>query len=323
MYCSNCGSGLAVAAEACHACGGSCATPHVKVMDPPRRKTHSLDLYEAIVGPTHKDYYLSRFSRYSETGQIGLSWHWPSFFLTLPWLVYRKMWLCAAVYFFLPYASLTFGSTTLAAVAKATGMGDILVPVGLVAWTVGYLFLPPLLANGVYFEHCRDMINEAVAESPSKDRQIGALSVRGGTNRPLAILVAFFCMAWIGILAVATIPAYERYMGQAQFAHAEQYGRAAADAVAAFYMEHERLPESLDQTGFKVPIPQAVAGISMDLDDGTLTIGILSEIDGIKGGRLVLTPSLNEAQEVIWSCWSDGIASAFSSENCASEDGSN
>ena len=46
--------------------------------------------YEAAIGP-NAGYYLQRFEDF-DAGGSKLGWHWPAFFATSGWFVYRKMW---------------------------------------------------------------------------------------------------------------------------------------------------------------------------------------------------------------------------------------
>ena len=46
--------------------------------------------YELAVGP-NRDYYVPRFEEFDRGGS-QMSWHWPAFFVTSPWFLYRKMY---------------------------------------------------------------------------------------------------------------------------------------------------------------------------------------------------------------------------------------
>ena len=57
------------------------------------------NLLAAYLGPKNADYYTRHFRVFEEENKTA-SWNWPAFFLTFPWLLYRKMWLNAALYVF-------------------------------------------------------------------------------------------------------------------------------------------------------------------------------------------------------------------------------
>src|SRR5882672_469584 len=46
--------------------------------------------YELAIGP-NSEFYLPKFEEFDK-GAAKLGWHWPAFFVTTPWFVYRKMW---------------------------------------------------------------------------------------------------------------------------------------------------------------------------------------------------------------------------------------
>ena len=43
-------------------------------------------------------YYLKRFEQFDEQGYLSPKWHWAAFFVTFPWLLYRKRYMDAIVY---------------------------------------------------------------------------------------------------------------------------------------------------------------------------------------------------------------------------------
>ena len=63
-------------------------------------KQNASDYCKAALGDKNTYYYLKCFKRFDEKG-VGATWNWSSFFVTFYWLLYRKMWLAALV-FFLP-----------------------------------------------------------------------------------------------------------------------------------------------------------------------------------------------------------------------------
>jgi len=94
MYCQRCGAENADRSAFCSSCGQPLAAP---AAPPPTDRAY----LEIAIGPRNTDYYVSRFERFASGGS-KVSWNWPAFFVTLPWLLYRKMWPHAVLYFFLP-----------------------------------------------------------------------------------------------------------------------------------------------------------------------------------------------------------------------------
>ena len=51
-----------------------------------------------FIGHRSQHYYLKRFEQFDEQGYLSPKWHWAAFFVTFPWLLYRKRYMDAIVY---------------------------------------------------------------------------------------------------------------------------------------------------------------------------------------------------------------------------------
>ncbi|PYE39047.1 DUF2628 domain-containing protein [Psychrobacter fozii] len=51
-----------------------------------------------FIGHRSQHYYLKRFKQFDEQGYLSPKWHWAAFFVTFPWLLYRKRYMDAIVY---------------------------------------------------------------------------------------------------------------------------------------------------------------------------------------------------------------------------------
>lgn len=58
----------------------------------------SINEFATFVGPKNTEYYMDKFQKY-EVNQSFASWNWAAFFLTIYWLLYRKMYKVAAIVF--------------------------------------------------------------------------------------------------------------------------------------------------------------------------------------------------------------------------------
>lgn len=59
---------------------------------------HRNELDKAFIGERSQAYYLRHFQRYDLAQRLLPDWHWAAFFITLPWLLYRKRYIDAVVY---------------------------------------------------------------------------------------------------------------------------------------------------------------------------------------------------------------------------------
>lgn len=171
------------------------------------------DLYRSVIG-RNPEYYLERFRRFDAAGKAGASWHWPAFFITFFWLLYRKMWGAAAGYVVLMLASYLVLPTVGWMVADIGGM-----LAGSVLHLVLVMVVPALFANALYYRHCRNRIEdtEALAHDPRARSQ--ELVRRGGTSEVAAAIGAIVAMvvgiAFIGMIAAISLPAYNDYLERA------------------------------------------------------------------------------------------------------------
>lgn len=51
-----------------------------------------------FIGHRTQRYYLKRFEEFDKQGYLSPKWHWAAFFMTFPWLLYRKRYMDAIVY---------------------------------------------------------------------------------------------------------------------------------------------------------------------------------------------------------------------------------
>ena len=51
-----------------------------------------------FISQRSQSYYLKRFKEFDEQGYLSPKWHWAAFFVTFPWLLYRKRYMDAIVY---------------------------------------------------------------------------------------------------------------------------------------------------------------------------------------------------------------------------------
>lgn len=306
MFCPKCGNSLDDSAKYCPSCGAGRQLDAESV--PPPQTTIDTDsrideFYKAAVGPKNQSYYLNQFTRFDNQGEIGVSWHWPAFFFTFYWLLYRKMWRPAIIYFFLPYLVMFPAGF----IAGLTGhAGGMIISIIYLIYMAGIFLLPPMYANALYYKHCKKQIAKAGATSPERQSQLAFLSGKGGTSRVIMIIVfVFIAIALIGILAAIAIPQYQEYVTRGRMAEAVATGRRAADSVGDYYTLNQRLPDSLAEAGFNAPLPTSVSGLGVNSQNGTITITLAST--PLAGKSLLLVPSLDANRKVIWTCMSKDI----------------
>jgi Tfp pilus assembly protein PilE len=314
MYCPKCGVSNEDAATFCKACGEVLPLP-AGGFQQSRGKSEEPDnaaYYKAVLGSKNQDYYLSRFARFDADGKTSASWHWPAFFITFYWLLYRKMWLPALGYFLLPYL---FGGLMGATAGLRNGSANLMFTAGYFLYVACILFLPPLYANSLYYNHCRKKISAVKASKADVQRQLGELAGKGGTSGIVMIILLFFVfIALLGIVAAVAIPAYQDYTTRARVAQAYEMGKSAADSVTRYYNRNQTLPGSLDGAGYIAAPSHAVREIDFDNQSGTLTVIISGA--AVDGKSLALEPALDEGRQLYWNCSSAEIKDRYLPRAC-------
>jgi Tfp pilus assembly protein PilE len=252
------------------------------------------EVRSAFIGDSNTLYYLGAFDRI-QRGEGG-GWNWPAFLVTWYWLLYRKMWLPATIYFF---AVPIVNFFVLAVIGASPGFGAVL---GL-CWFAACWIGPPLLANGWYYRHCLNKVREVRARSGSKDQILARLEAAGGTSSIAVIIVAVLAvMVLPGILAAVSIPAYQTYTVKAKVSDAIVEGSAVAQALGRQYEATGQFPTDIDRIVQQLPKPsQYVTGIEQDGLSGTLTVHIAATPSSITGS-IQLAPSVDSNRHVTWSC---------------------
>ena len=326
MFCTQCGNANNEAAKFCLGCGaamqagvhGSANTPSMPASTAGSGEVGleipEEEFFKAVIGPKNQDYYLSQFARFDEAGKARVTWHWPALFVTFYWLLYRKMWLNAFLYFVAPYV-IMIPVGIVAAIAGTSGGGDSILAVGNLLFLGAVFLLPPLFANALYYRHCKKKIAEVRASTGEVQRQLGELSGKGGTSGVIIIFIlAFVFIAILGILAAIAIPAYQDYTTRARTVEGTSVGKSAADAVANYYYSHQVVPSSLSQAGY-VPSPsQAIRSVEVNGDSGV--VSVIMAGPPIEGKALLLIPSIGANNQIVWKCASKDIPDKFLPHHC-------
>ncbi|MDP1995935.1 MAG: DUF2628 domain-containing protein [Gallionella sp.] len=315
MFCPKCGTSNDAAATFCTACGDVLPLPTGGFQKAQGMGDGSADMgayYKAALGPKNQDYYLRQFARFDADGKVSATWHWPAFFMTFCWLLYRKMWLVALTYFIAPYLFLWL----IGAIAgMASGSANIMGGAGYLLYLIGIVCLPPMYANALYYNHCKKRISAVRASSADMQRQLGELSGKGGTSNIVIIfLLIFVLIALLGIVAAIAIPAYQDYTTKARVAQAYELGRSAADSVTRYYNRNQGLPGDLGEAGFAASLPPSAREITMNNQNGTLTVMMNGDVVG--GKSFALEPALDEGGQLYWSCMSAGVRDKYLPQGC-------
>ena len=285
-----------------HAAAPAAATPELQ----------QLADYELAIGE-NAGYYIPRFEEFDKGGS-KLGWHWPAFFITTPWFIYRKMWgwgLGNIAYF---WGMLTFVAPIALALAAGTAgkgkgngsgamamVGIILAILIAVPW-----FVLPIYANALYWRH----INKVIRNVPSSfqqqpDKRATRIRRNGGTGAGVMIGVliggGFLLLAFVGILAAIAIPAYQDYTIRAQVSEGLTLAAAPKAAVAEYFAEKGEWPLDAEAAGLQAISGKYVESLHVANGSIVITYGGLAH-RSVANERLILTPGLTAEKEIVWIC---------------------
>ena len=258
------------------------------------------EAWAAFIGDSNTHYYLTRFDRVSRGDSGG--WHWPAFFITWYWMLYRKMWVPALIYFFAPYV---FAMVVGAVTAAVPALGGLL----FLAWWLGMLIVPGFKANAWYYGHFEKKMRDVRARGGSKDQMLARLEAAGGTSNILVIIVAVLgIIMGIGILAAIALPAYQTYTVKAKVVEAMPIGAEVADAVGRQYEQIGQLPSQADVDNVVLHArhrSRYVSGVDLDGTSGTITVHVAATPQIT--GSYQMVPSADNNHHLSWTCTTDDL----------------
>jgi type IV pilus assembly protein PilA len=220
-------------------------------------------------------------------------------------MLYRKMWLWAALYFFaLPIVLGLLFAILFAALPEATAA-----IVGYGIWAAVLFVAIPMYANALYYQTCRGRIAEAKSYRVERRRQLERLWNAGGTSNAAVIVACILPVPFIGIMAAIAIPAYQDYTIRAQVFEGMNLAAAAKAAVAETFLNNGVVPEDREDAGMS-PDATDTSGqyvSSVEINDGRIDILYGNEAHRIIAGQVLsITPygKLGDGDlwSVLWRC---------------------
>lgn len=173
-YCQKCGKEVHESSQYCHYCGNNIAgnTASYTTNKSDNRNISDGD-YIAFIG-NNADKYIATFKKFNIAGVESFTptWHWPAFFVSLWWMLYRKMYLWALAAFVIsciPYLGF----------------------IGMIVWGI--------TGNYLYYKHVSSKIRALRDINPQGDLST-TLSQIGGVNK--WVVAVAIVLTIIGIVVV-------------------------------------------------------------------------------------------------------------------------
>jgi len=262
------------------------------------------DYWDVFVGEKNTQFYVSRFERFASGGSRA-SWNWPAFFVSFLWLLYRKMWGYAAIYFVAPaLIQVAFYFVFLALFEH-----DVAGGMSFLVFLLATLLLFPMYANWLYYRVASKRIAEVTGRQPDPAKCASTIARLGGTGiLPIVILCCVLIPFNVGILAAIAIPAYQDYTIRAQVSEGLSLAYSTKSLIGESLIVEERVPADRLALGLD-PDPQASSGEyvqSVNVVNGRIDIVYGNQAnENIAGRTLTLTPFVmgsDAPESVTWVC---------------------
>jgi Tfp pilus assembly major pilin PilA len=254
------------------------------------------ELYRAAVGESKAHYYVPRFQRF-DAGSSRASWNWPAFFVSFFWMLYRRMYGPALIYWFAwPTVMLMLGGLISALLGPLAG------GIAYAVLILAQLILVPMFANALYHWHIRNRIKSAAGGAPSHEAVVERLGRNAGGAPVVVAIAAVVGVFFMGILAAIAIPAYQDYTIRSQVAEGLNLAASVKAAVAQSYAATGAWPADPSGAGLGTGYEgKYVSGI--DVIDGVVVIHYGNAAHPfIAGHTLALRPAAATDGNIEWTC---------------------
>lgn len=167
-----------------------------------------------FIGHRSQAYYLKRFAEFDAQGHLSAKWHWSAFFMTFPWLLYRKRYLDAIVYSVAGWSFIQLNITIILVAFEYVAMDYVptvyqmaaRVGIALLVW-VFWSVLVARWSDAYYYRMARREIADALEAHPrDQAAQQAHLRREGGVSMVgLGLGFAFYAVVLL-IIKVQFLP---------------------------------------------------------------------------------------------------------------------
>jgi len=307
ISCPECNASISDQAAQCPQCGFVAMSAPSSTAQAAPVSVSDDEFLDAAIGPVNRSYYSPKFGRFA-AGQGSVSWNWPSFFVTVFWMLYRRMYGYAALtWFVLPFAILLVALVVGGISGDAGTAGSTYY---LLHFIVGFIVIP-MFANRLYYRHATKKIARAKARFSDEDDQLREVYRTGGTGGAGIIVgVIVGVVMLLGILAAIAIPAYQDYTIRAQVFEGLNLSGGAKAAVTEYVADNREFP--LDNHAAGLAPADQISGkyvSSVRVDEGQIVVTYGNYAHGaIVGQTLYLIPDASNYPSVSWTCYSQDLA---------------
>ncbi|WP_296238029.1 DUF2628 domain-containing protein [Psychrobacter sp. UBA5136] len=214
-------------------------------------KREQLDKW--FISQRSQRYYLKRFKEFDEQGYLSPKWHWAAFFVTFPWLLYRKRYMDAIVYSVAGWSFIqlnvalvlvAFEFIAMPYIADTYQMG-IRIAIAALIWLF-WSFMVARWTDAYYYRMARREIADAVNDYPRDEAaQKAHLKKEGGVSLfGLALGFGFFAFA-LTVIKVQFLPIVAKPKENEVLFDAYDTAKTAQNRVTLTYRQTGQCPTEL------------------------------------------------------------------------------
>ncbi|TXD96474.1 DUF2628 domain-containing protein [Psychrobacter frigidicola] len=225
-----------------------------------------------FVGHRTQSYYLKRFEQFDQQGYLSPKWHWAAFFITFPWLLYRKRYMDAIVYsvagwsFIQLNVALVLVFVEFAAMSHIPDAYQMATRVGIAAiiWLF-WSFMVARWTDAYYYRMARREIADAIEDNPRDDAaQKSHLQREGGVSSyGLGLGFGFFAFALM-VINVQFLPIVAKPKENEVLFNTYDIAKTTQNKVALVYQQTGKcpvdLPLNINEQQVRIQIATQAAG---------------------------------------------------------------
>ena len=239
-------------------------------LTPAKRK----QLDQWFIGNRTQRYYLKRFEQFDRQGYLSPKWHWAAFFMTFPWLLYRKRYMDAIVYSVAGWSFIQLNVAIVLVVFEFIAMSYVpeayqmatRIGIAAIIWLF-WSFMVARWTDAYYYRMARREIADAINDYPRDEAaQKAHLKREGGVSLfGLGLGFGFFAFALL-VIKVQFLPIIAKPKANEVLFNAYDIAKNAQNRVALIYGQTGKcpvdLPLSTEDQQVRMYIAPQAAGVT-------------------------------------------------------------
>ena len=237
-------------------------------LTPAKRK----QLDQWFVGHRTQGYYLKRFEQFDKQGYLSPKWHWAAFFITFPWLLYRKRYMDAIVYSVAGWSFIQLNIALVLVLVEFAAMSFIpdayqmatRIGIAAIIWLF-WSFMVARWTDAYYYRMARREIADALNDYPRDEAaQKAHLQREGGVSLyGLGLGFGFFAFSLM-VINVQFLPIVAKPRENEVLFNAYDLAKTTQNKVALIYQQTGRCPIdlalNLNEPQVRIQIASQAAG---------------------------------------------------------------